>query len=308
MHESERLGFEYLAALVRGDRLTAYRVHQRYPQIAPGGLAHWALANTALGVNRPRETIEVSLQLDPERGELRGWYLYWRELGRAYHMLGEHDEELRIARHAASLFPTESMAAVSEIRVFAALGRNQDVQRLLEAQLPGDPGLPWLRQQAAIELLAHGFDDAARGVLRGSVDAVAPMSGLFNQLLLAQSYSLLGRHDESYRVLRDLAARAPDLIAIQGALGSLAARRDQREEAERIAAWLEGLDRPFLHGANTYWKARIAAQLGNREEAVLLLHRAVREGFSAWDDLHREPDLAPLRDYQPFRELLRPKG
>ncbi len=95
---------------------------------------------------------------------------------------------------------------------------------------------------------------------------------------------------------------------MHGQLGTLAARQGNRAEAERISAMLEALERPYLFGEHTYWRARIAALLGEREEAFALLRAAYAQGYKWWLPMHNEPDLESLRDYSPFRELLRPKG
>jgi hypothetical protein len=54
--------------------------------------------------------------------------------------------------------------------------------------------------------------------------------------------------------------------------------------------------------------ARIGATLGHRDEAVALLHQAIRTGFARVYLLHAEPDLAPLAKFPPFQALLRPRG
>ena len=73
---------------------------------------------------------------------------------------------------------------------------------------------------------------------------------------------------------------------------------------DRLAAIAE----PYVFGGPTLWRALIAASLGERERAVNLLRDAFGRGadYGIW--LHRDPDLASLRDYPPFQELLRPKG
>jgi tetratricopeptide (TPR) repeat protein len=308
LHEAERLGFEYLDATVRGDRQEAYRVHQRYPELAPGGLAHWALANTALAVNRPRQTVRVSRQLDPGRGELRGWYLYWRDLGRAHHMLGEHRDELDVARRATELFPDEPQTSVAETRALAAMGRVDDVNHLLRRHVHGGATTLRLRQQAALEFFAHDYPDAAEAVLREGVDSTTGPGTVGAPLIVAQHHSLLGQYDRAEAILRELAAAYPTSITVRGALGVLLARRGLVDEATSSATWLADLDRPYMHGSNTYWRARIAAQLGSLDLAVQLIQQAFRDGVGTWDNVHRDPDFAPLRDYGPFNTLLRARG
>jgi hypothetical protein len=69
--------------------------------------------------------------------------------------------------------------------------------------------------------------------------------------------------------------------------------------------------------ADRYWernrtagRARIAALLGDREEATALLRPALDQGhdygYTVW--VHRDPDLESLHDFPPCQELVRPKG
>lgn len=79
-------------------------------------------------------------------------------------------------------------------------------------------------------------------------------------------------------------------------------------EAARIARQLADLDTPYLLGQNTIWRARIAALLGDRDQAVALLRDAYAEGYSWWLELHYDIDFESLRDHAAFQELIRPKG
>jgi hypothetical protein len=91
-------------------------------------------------------------------------------------------------------------------------------------------------------------------------------------------------------------------------LGCLAARAGDRGEALRIREELEGLDRPYMFGENFYWSACITALRGERERAIGLLRKAFASGYVFSPDLQSDPDFEPLRDYPPFKELIRPKG
>ena len=94
-----------------------------------------------------------------------------------------------------------------------------------------------------------------------------------------------------------------------GGLGASEARLGHRVEAEALAGRLAAINR------GPYWRARIAALLGDRDGAVALLRQAIAQGISCavrWgpgiEDCHREMDFESLRGYAPFDELLRPKG
>jgi len=107
-----------------------------------------------------------------------------------------------------------------------------------------------------------------------------------------------------------LAAEQPGVLTmnVQGTLGGLAARRGDSTEAARISRWLAELDGPDLRGGNTYFRARIASLLGERDEALRLLQQSQRDGLlDFWLVIHTEPDFASLRDHPPFREFIRPK-
>jgi len=75
-----------------------------------------------------------------------------------------------------------------------------------------------------------------------------------------------------------------------------------------VAERLRVLGRPYTFGFDTYWRACIAAHLGEKQQAVDLLQQALTEGYWFQTQLHRTIDFEPLWDYPAFKELLRPKG
>ena len=92
-----------------------------------------------------------------------------------------------------------------------------------------------------------------------------------------------------------------------GYCGVLAARLGDAREARRIAGALSRSDRPHLFGSHTYWRARIAAVLGEADGAVALFRQAFAEGCPFDIAFHRDMDFESLRDFPPYQALLRPK-
>lgn len=91
----------------------------------------------------------------------------------------------------------------------------------------------------------------------------------------------------------------------------LAARLEQRDTADAIDHRLAGLPYRFRaqEGNALGWRAQAAAVLGDRPGAIVLLRQAIDEaGFVYGGYWHRHPDLRLLRDYKPYRDLMRPKG
>ena len=88
----------------------------------------------------------------------------------------------------------------------------------------------------------------------------------------------------------------------------MAARLGNHDEAHRIADRLRDFD-GFCSARNrTYERACIAAQLGENDEAVELLKKAVSQGYWGFWGMEIDPNLDPLRDDPKFVELMRPKG
>jgi tetratricopeptide (TPR) repeat protein len=257
----------------------------------------------------------VLKEIDPERGELRGWVPYWREATAAHHMLGNHRQELRAARRARSLNPNNPAVLFLEVRALAALGRTRDLDRLLQEReaLPSAdwpaPGL--LIQIAAAELHAHGHREAAAALHRRAVEwyqTIRARDTVDHRRGHARALYSARRWAEAESLFRELAREQPNDIHLQGYIGMLAARRGDRARAEKISGWLAEVRQPYLWGANTYWRACIAAQLGQREQAVSLLLDFFSQGGQHGPHLHTDIDLEPLHDYGPFRELMRPRG
>jgi hypothetical protein len=61
-------------------------------------------------------------------------------------------------------------------------------------------------------------------------------------------------------------------------------------------------------GTVSWLRACIAAQGGERDQALELLRVALAHGVGAGDYLHVYAFLEPLHGYPPFEELIEPKG
>jgi hypothetical protein len=269
---------------------------------------------TATELNRPREGLGALTQID-ERGP-QGGVIYWGHLTDARHVLGEHERELADARRGLERAPSTA-TLLYEVRALAALGRVAEVGARLDesAALPTNP---WtssadVLEVAALELRAHGHSAAARATAERALRwyRARPEQERRTEphrFALARSLYLAGRWDEARAAFERLAATRPDNPAYLGYLGVLAARRGDRREAERISTLLAGLRTPYLRGVHTNWRARIAAVLGERERATALVADALQQGQVYGPELHSVPDFETLRDFPPYRELMRPKG
>jgi DNA-binding SARP family transcriptional activator/TolB-like protein len=279
-------------------------------QITPSSLVMAQLGVDAYMSGRFREAIEVFADVDFAAPGLEGNWGYFRALTEAHHMLGQHRREE--ARRARRQYPSVLPLLLLEARALAALGRPDDVMALIDESqtlwrrdegpmTPGD-----IMREAGLALEVHDQREAAAEVLNGAVEWQRErddQSGLFMALYAA------GRHDEAESNM-DTLRFGPRLEKLQEAgvsvLGRLAAWRGDRDEARRLSDELAQADvPPWDRSAVAVWRAEIAAILGERDEAVALLHESSKHGYDL--RFHASPDFASLRDYLPYQEFMRPK-
>ena len=117
-----------------------------------------------------------------------------------------------------------------------------------------------------------------------------------------------GRSAEAVPMAAESLAESPDSVSSLGLVGTLAARLGDRGQALEMAERLRTLELECPSVQPVYWRACIAAQLGEKDQAIALLKEAFAQGYSFGVSIHRDIDLEPLWDYPPFIELLRPKG
>jgi DNA-binding SARP family transcriptional activator/TolB-like protein len=304
-------------AWVTRDWAAAYEAAKRGAKLAPGSMEAVQVGVEALRLNRPREAIRVLERMDPARGELRGYWAYWFTLTEAYHRLGRYDDELDAARRARADAPDDPRPVGVEARALAALGRPAEALALIDTRL----AMRWERGPApeatmlgvARELVAHGHAAAADAAWQRVLTWLDARDTETRQspgcrACRGQALAGLGRVAEAHTLFAALVAEDTARLVNLRDLGVVAARAGDRTRAERAAAQLanrEDRETPTY----LYWRALIAAQLGDHAGATELLREAIGRGLGFLENLpHTAPELQPLRGYPPFRALVEPKG
>jgi len=313
---------DHMLAVRTEDWVASYRALRAAAELAPERYSYM-LATKANQLNRPREAIEALTRpgLDSiHRHDIQG---YWYVLTGSLHLLGEHRTELEQARRARHHQPQSASALFQEIRALAALGRLPAVQARVDTLL-SLAREDWFTPGAAIvmvstELRAHGHPDAAAETLQRAMTwyrsrpAEERASQEWRELVGAVWY-LAGSLADADTLYRALARKYPtsrgysDNVEYLGHLGMIAARRGDRSLAKEIAVKLKAMDRaqPVPGQEALVFRAKIAALLGDRDEAMRLLMDAY--GAAGGSDLHGDIDFESLKSYPPFQEFLRPKG
>jgi len=313
----ERLGLSWLNAMQAGRIPESLDALRRMNELAPK--LEWVRANRArheLLLNMPRAAIRTLENPVLERwgGVGAGAPLGLRASAR--HMLGEYEEQLAATREGRVRFPGNLWFVAEEAAALAALGRAAEAERTVEGALAvsasaGNPGDVML--VTVLELRAHGQPDAATRMLARALEwyRALPASEAAKEGIRSGLAAVLfrtGRLDEATALFANLAKEYPEDLTYRSRLGVIAAVRGDRAEAERISEELRRIDRQYLYGGHHFGRARIAAQLGEKEKAVALLRQAFSEGYEFSVSLHRDPDLEPLHGFPPFDELMKPKG
>jgi predicted Zn-dependent protease len=314
----ERLLLNYVVYSLDGrlqDALTALRQAEA---LDPADLStNYLLGFYLLRLNRPQETIDLYARVHAASWDAVtvGTWRYAR-LAAANHLLGRHEEELRLATIARGLFPASFLSRNDQLIALAALGRFEELRRGVEetqtlaSSSVYTPGLSM--RIAAEELRAHGYRRESIELAQQSAAWYRNRPAEFqaapaNRLSLAQSLYVAEEWAAAREIVSALVREAPANVAYTALAGAVAARAGDRGAAEKFAAALANAA-SVPGGVIELRRAQLAALLGERDQAVSLLRDAFARGLSMSTGLHRHMDLESLRGFAPFDELMKPKG
>ncbi len=308
----EVITLDFLQALLRGDDEAAYEAMLRHRKLAPGTIGHYQLAEQARRLNRPREAISVLRELGPERGELRGWIPYWRELATSRHMLGQHRRELAVARRARALYPDSPITISQEIRALAALGRTGSINEVIRERKGarnGEGQVGSLKMLAATYLHHHGHTEAASDFAERALTwfKLRNEGGAFERSI-AWTHFFNGDHEAALAIYERLADEQPSNVQIMGQLGVTLAALGRVEEALKVEIDPAVMDMPYHRWQTSYYRAAIYAYLGDSRAAVGHLQAAFGTGMVHGPWVAADPNLRPLHRESQFQDLLRPRG
>ncbi len=319
---SERAWADYLRGWIDGDLELEYRAAQEGLRIDPFGW-RYAAGLTANRSNRPREAEEHLSQKDFSSSFEKQWSPWWTGHLNALHKLGKHEEELEVARDAQVAHPDRPDFLDREAWALAALGRLDELDRLMDEIARRSEEESWspgtAMRETAIELLAHGHEEAARDLLGRAIgyyesplvrERAGDPPSVQYRYDLARTLYYAGRWSEARSMFEELVSEYPERYWYLGWLGWTYAKLGERDSALEVIDQLDDFaERPYVYGGPTVWQAEIAALLGERERAINLLREAFERGTHYGDLwIHKAEPFWSLRGYAPFEALVRPKG
>jgi tetratricopeptide (TPR) repeat protein len=324
----DRHGLDYLAASLASDHPGRYAAARQAAAIAPQSLfAAVHLPGAALDINRPHEALALLGRIDVGHSAARGLRGYWLLQSVALHAVEDYEAQLELGRAVRRQMPEEPRGLAYQVRALAALGRQEELERILGEGLRLPATTQWrnyglyLHMIAFDELVAHGQAEWAAVLLDSGLRVTeeawpANTPEAMARLLRALCLLRLNRPGEARMLLEHLRERPldslpPTAVPVWGHLGLAAALQGDSRAVAEIDRWLAApplAPHSAYPGERTLFRASIQSVLGNREEAIRLLQQAMREGASVTSELHSRWPLMLLRGDADFDEMLRPKG
>jgi len=208
-----------------------------------------------IAVNRPAEAIRAISSLSQHSEALEEALEYSlnyspeANLAIAYHLNHDYTAQLKVAQEGQRLFPGVLDFYSEEAGALAALGRLDEVEKVIEACeatqggfRAGTPGGVMLT--AASELRAHGHREAARKIAERAVAwyrSRPATEATNNQEALMHSLQQSERWAEAKAIADALLTKNPEGIGARGVVATFAARLGDVAQARRIDADLAAL-------------------------------------------------------------------
>jgi serine/threonine-protein kinase len=319
---------DYVEARINGNRDATLQSAQQALRLFPGSVEIPILAaSVASRFGRDSLALAILSTTNPRRGLNLVSTLYWTNLANSLQLLGRFRQLADTMGAGRRQFPEDRVLADRQLLALAALGNADEVERMLLK----DPLLskmrhtsPWVSAGlgAVRELRWKLHDAGADRILalvkeeqrRWPLDTAAEPADSAAQVVL--DLRIAARDwDGAHELAAALAKRDSADLDAMAVAAATAAYGGDREAAIRASSSIQKLTQretrghafEAAHGA--YLQAMIACALGNREQAVALLARALADGrYHPWNVLS-DPmaDLfLPLRDYAPFVQLMTP--
>jgi serine/threonine-protein kinase len=318
---------DLLRARNRGDHRQASLFARDAMQRLPGVVWEFTAGYHTLSAGRPRDAATLMQGLNPDKGFYKGVWAYRGVMAEAHHVLGEHVRELELARIQRERQPQLLSTALYEARALAALGRTEELSKLIgeTESLPPQsgliPALPplsglspgFIMVEAGLELRAHGHPAESGTILERAIAwyQLHVKSDQRSQLLqegLGGALYAANRWEDAGEIFKTLARQDPKNVDYQGYVALIAARQGRRSDAVIAGERLAKANDPYLFGRAKLWRARLAARLGDRGAAISLLRQSLAEGNTFGIGIHRDLDFEPLRGVRAFDELVSPRA
>ena len=300
------------------NREAAFVAAENVLQLSPGsGEAQLFAASQALYVRRAQRALDITGQMDPDRGVNLGSPFMWRYRAVAHMQLGDHAKALDDALAGFDRFEAIDIARLA-MECLVALHRTREIDAAIERYSRGNGDRSERRaslaEGAAIASLRRRDTATARSLARRYVadDALVRRAADTSRAAMRVRLALASILSDTAVValsLRQLAAHRSGTPREQGWLVAMQAalRHDAVELARADLALAQMADR-YDYGWVPYHRAAVATLAGDRDAAVRLLGEARDKGYPIYNVEGFRPEIdalfASLHGYEPFDRLV----
>ena len=311
----DRIVIDYFRADLKGDYSAELAAAERASDLAPRSEWSWAAGSRLAALNRPHAALRYFARLDPNHGWMpQGWERYWYSVAQTKHTIGDLHGTRVWLEQARRKFPQAPAIAAAYARALALTGQPDSIRPIVTELLQSD--VDWrvfYVHSILADLQRHGKDEEAeaiyqqvvpwyeaKGITATESDRCAFGRILFDMHMEAQATA-------QFRSLLADFPKSDWRTFYIGNLALLAGMRGDSATALRLIDMVPQKDtgNSYVDGTS-YWRARVAAQLGHKEEAVRLLGRAFANGMFARRSLSHSMwyDFPTLQGYPPFESMV----
>ncbi|HET9699026.1 MAG TPA: protein kinase [Terriglobales bacterium] len=282
---------------------------QKAIQLDPNFVAAYAMASqmhTMEAANSPlratkhlelsRTLAEKALQLNPESPDAN------TALGLAFGQTGHNAEAIRYLRKATQLAPNSDDAWMGLAYAYHYTGLFHAAQEATGKAVELNPTALHRRWMHARNFVESGDFATGETLLKQLVDAHPDQYKALAYYAEALYYS--GKIDEAERVVeRSIQAQGKSTDQTGYMIASwIYASKGQRNKIDPIVIAQKPSD--MLDGDGAYWTAGTFALLGERDNAIRWLKRAVELGDHAYPYFERDRNFEKLRNDPEYRQIM----
>jgi DNA-binding SARP family transcriptional activator len=225
---------------------------------------------------------------------------------------GDRSRGIEVAHRLRVRYPEYARSWILEATLLTRDGQAARAEALMDTMVvrPVAPSsvLPTGLRRVASALIERGDTAAGRHILTRALALLdAPTSTRGDRASRSERAQILyelGRHDDAEVALMRMVSADSTDVDVRGYVGLVAAACHDSAKAMAADAWLAAARPPFVF-TRTLYRARIAAALGRRAQALTLLAAALDEGGRFMVPPIREyAEFASLRQDPEFRRLL----
>ncbi|MFC1543789.1 protein kinase [Gemmatimonadota bacterium] len=303
------------------DREASYRAAVRLQQLAPGTYWNYEAGKWATQSQRPRQAVEFLTSYFPEADLLRNSTNATRfMLSLAYHKLGMHEQAFHTVNELGELdlrrslyYEVLSLGALGDVD--GILGRFEEAkgQSWIDRNLVYPVCIPssgenpgHLLSAGGVRLREYGHVEESRLVLHRAIEWYSDTDASLYKASIAEAHYWAEEWEAAAALYRDVAAERPESLEVLARMGTIAARLGDETRARAIYAQLTSQD--VSNPRVLFFTAGLAALLGEKDAAVVLVRSALDNGLNWRDDIKLNIDLESLRGYPNFEAIFELKG